>query len=306
MIDTIKNRDLFYFKRGLLSNENKYDISSLCSFNYLFHNITIKLSSNSNQIIKLFDSLGARKVDTNDFEIQINVFDLDHLDIDQEYFESEPSSNCVIEGCDDFKSIIQRDFVLSQKSQKFNAFLFASNSDAFFNLLRFILPRRFLATDSLLLHSSSLVSSKNKKSVLFLGHSGAGKSTTALNGVESSDNFFTLGDDMNVVSRTEGEWTLRSAALGGISFYPWGVEKYPISAVYWLKQSNRNRVVPLSASTAFLKLIASAPNLFFDKYQNILPSEQTLFHQASSFVSDVPFFELELTNDDVFLENILL
>ena len=93
----------------------------------------------------------------------------------------------------------QRDFVAADCGDRIYLACREEIDDGFFNFLRWLMPRKMLTLNRLLLHSSCVVDGRGR-AYLCLGESGAGKTTIA--GLACGRPV--LGDDMNVLLLENG------------------------------------------------------------------------------------------------------
>lgn len=115
-------------------------------------------------------------------------------------------------------------------------------TDGFFNFFRIVMPGYLLLNDSLVLHSSCVVGA-NGKAHVFLGMSGAGKSTTARLGGER----LVIGDDINIFHVRDGKVWTQSAFLGGNPKLKAPFEnEYEVDGFYWLHQDAKNWIQPIN------------------------------------------------------------
>jgi hypothetical protein len=111
---------------------------------------------------------------------------------------------------------------------------------------------------SMVIHSSC-VAIQNNGAYLFLGQSGAGKTTT----IKTLSEHTILGDDMNILSFHEGKWFVQAGAIGGQIVYKKFDEKFELKKMFWLKKNSNLKLTPIPTEDAQLKLLGSAANLFF-------------------------------------------
>lgn len=124
----------------------------------------------------------------------------------------------------------------------------------------YIMARRLARSNGVLLHASSLV--QDGLAYLFIGHSGAGKSTTAMNAVTVGAEV--LSDDRTIVM-LESDGTARAWGT------PWHGSfrratngSAPIAGIFVIVQANEERVVPIgpvrALGEAFVRLIHPTPH----------------------------------------------
>ena len=153
--------------------------------------------------------------------------------------------------------VVQRDFAARLDGD--NAYLICPHEigDGFFNFLRWFISERLIQQNSFVVHASCVLNKQNE-AFLFLGHSGAGKTTmTELAGARD-----VLGDDMNLLSINNNEVVVYPGAIGGRFLSTIGYDRpSKLKKIFWLKQDNKNAEVLLDQSLGSLKLLASFANL---------------------------------------------
>lgn len=174
-----------------------------------------------------------------------------------EKWSVEASPDLVSQDWGQTKSGIQRDFIGIQVSQ--NHFLVVVHPrlyDSLINALRWFLPHLLLNFNVVILHSSCVLDEKDSAHV-FLGVSGAGKTTVCtLSGKRKI-----LGDDMNAISFDgQGMPLAEASILGGHLEYqgPLG-KRFPIAGFYCLHQSQSNKLTAIGSKELCRKLVSSCP-----------------------------------------------
>lgn len=188
---------------------------------------------------------------------------------------------------------IQRDFIgWTFDGKKFYFITEMTVDDGYFNCMRWAIPGILLKENSLVVHSSCFVSKTNNCAYMFLGQSGAGKTTT----VTSFSHEIILGDDMNVISFIDGQAYVQSGAIGGQVCYPHFDQRFHLKGLFWLKKNQSMNVSSLSREEARLRLLGSVANLFFG-----FESEAFISHAIDriDLLSQlVPMYELKLMKGD--------
>jgi hypothetical protein len=195
--------------------------------------------------------------------------------------------------------IIQRDFIAKEEKGivyiLFNQNL-SSFPDGFHNSMRWILFDRFVDYQKLCLHSSIVID--QNLAYVFLGHSGAGKSTTT----QLSSPRIHLGDDMNVISLNGSDNSFYAeAALLGQAYDISQVSgvKFNIQGFYWLNQSPKHELVSYTKTQALSKLLQSIPNVKLDS----IKSEKVLKF-CRQIIERYPMYQLNFCRDGHFWEKI--
>lgn len=217
---------------------------------------------------------------------------LDYKDFFSEYFfeEEDPEFNVFTHlGA---KVCIQRDFIgWTFDDKKFYFITQLEINDGYFNCLRWAIPGLLVKKKSLILHSSCFATHEND-AYMFLGASGAGKTTT----VKGFSDQCILGDDMNVISLTPSSVGVHSGAIGGQIVHPHFDQQFHLKRMFWLNKGHQLSINKISQADARLKLLGSVANLF-------------LGHESASFIDEtmdlidqiasrVPMFELNLMKGD--------
>lgn len=185
---------------------------------------------------------------------------------------------------------IQRDFAAHILEQEVLLICEDSVSDGFYNFLRWYLSEKLMNIGKYVLHASSVLDKFNEAH-LFLGHSGAGKTTIT----ELSTPRLVLGDDMNLVSLENGHLMAEAGAIGGQFNSMIGYDqKRPVKACYWLKQDRVNSLREIAASEASQKFLASFANLYWPT----LPESKIaqLMKFSTQALSQTKFYQLHFIN----------
>lgn len=292
MIEEISNKTLFDFKLNALKhfseNHHKEKIDHAISCNYHGIELHFKLKSS-----RLSDSLkGLIPSDwliTPSSRTTIYLFTPEEFNLSSQDWCAEVSQDCIT--FENNSIAIQRDFAAQIVGP--NVYLICDDQvgDGFYNFLRWYLSERLMSINKFVVHASCVLD-KLQRAHLFLGHSGAGKTTITRLSMPRS----VLGDDMNLVSLRDKSLYVEAGAIGGLFNSMIGYEnKMPVEAVYWLKQSDINFKQRLDPMIANQKLLASFANLHWPTM-----SEEKI-DQLISFSSEVvkvtSFFELQFKND---------
>ncbi len=143
---------------------------------------------------------------------------------------------------------------------------------------------------ALLLHSSGLI--REGKSVLFLGASGAGKSTILKLSEEGGT---ALSDELVGVRKRNGDYCAFDTPFGRES-----VQRNtfaPLKALLFLNHGKENYVVPLGQRQSLLKLMA---NVYYPARQG--DGLERVLSLSESLVRGVPAYELHFRPDPSVLE----
>lgn len=156
--------------------------------------------------------------------------------------------------------------------------------------LRILLSFRLLETDGFLLHSAGLV--KDGKGYLFLGESGAGKSTVSRISAPFAS---VLSDDLALARLTDDGAVVQGTPFYG-EFGTAGADlTAPLHGLFFLRQHGANERVPLTPSEALPRFMRSI--LFFGEDR---AATQTVLDLALGFCRRVPCYELRFLPDPSF------
>jgi len=137
-------------------------------------------------------------------------------------------------------------------------------NSAFENIFRVIVAYRLLAQGGMVLHSAGLA--LDKKAWLFIGRSGAGKSTISRLGENAG--LTILSDDMNAIVLRDKKYLteqLPFAGEHGQTALTRG--KFSVQAVYYLQKSKQNRLKETPAAKRLAELMVCSPFVNSDPYR---------------------------------------
>jgi hypothetical protein len=215
--------------------------------------------------------------------------------VNSELFSNESSSLCYQEKRDHSLIAIQRDFAVRKKGNIFTAIFDSENTDGLHNLLRWILPLPLLKKEKAIIHSSSLLEEEGNRAFVFLGPSGAGKTTVTSLGKKR----IVLGDDMNALHITNNNTMISPGGIGGLFSPQVSIQKkFPIKAFYWLYQDSQNKIVPINKTQAANYLLTSLPHLHWEDLTKT--EENNYLNFVEKIINTTPFYKLYFTKDDSF------
>ncbi len=262
----LRNPQLFEQKKTLIKKLEDIDLSQypihdkkqLSLFGLELNLVNYQDSDFFSTIEKFYPASWWGEFNTNG--TQVHLLSCEDLGMSSDEFENELMPDC-IDWQDEMGHIgIQRDFIgLNKNDNQIIIITGKGAGDGWFNFLRWYLPRQLLKNNQVILHSSAVV--KNGQAYVFLGHSGAGKSTVT----ELSPDGHVLGDDMNFVEVSDGQLYARSGGIGG-RFFPHAdcSESFPVKAFFWLNQSSQNKIYPFSKIEGVRLILASMTNIFWE------------------------------------------
>ena len=137
-------------------------------------------------------------------------------------------------------------------------------NSAFENLFRVIVAYQLLSRGGMVLHSAGLA--EEERAWLFIGRSGAGKSTISRLGEKTG--LTILSDDMNAIVLQDDVYMteqLPFAGEHGQTALTRG--KFPVQAVYYLQKSSQNRLEETPAAKRLAELMVCSPFVNTDPYR---------------------------------------
>lgn len=193
--------------------------------------------------------------------------------------------------CDQFETpgclhAVQRDFIARQEGKKVYLLSDKNQMDGYHNFLRWLLPRELIRKGKLLVHSSAVIDER-EQAYVFLGKSGAGK--TSIAGLTESARV--LGDDMNLLSFEGGQCFVEAAAVGqAVQNTTLFARKFPVRGIFDLYQAKEYRLEEISQPKSALALYAGAANLFLGEVP--METVQSLQNVVFSVCKNVVFYNL--------------
>ena len=163
------------------------------------------------------------------------------------------------------------------------------------SLLRILLSLKLLPEQGFLIHAATV--ERNEKSYVFMGRSGAGKSTIAAAAARTGG--IPLTDEISLVRKVNGAWHAHGTPFWG-EFRAGGRNcSLPLAGIYSLVQAPRNSQRPLNSREALRELLPNV--LFFSKQRE---HREALLRVTTEIAATAPIFRLEFTRDVSFWEAI--
>lgn len=185
-----------------------------------------------------------------------------------------------------------------------NAELFLGESQAEFrgvrheyaldSLIRILLTVALLPKQGFLLHAASIV--RDGRAYIFMGKSGAGKSTVASLSPEGS----VLTDEISLVRFVDGEWRAHGTPFWGEFRAAGHNRNYPIAGIYCLTQAREDRVAQLKPKELLRAMLPCV--LFFSPEQR---ANEALLNILMRFVHEAPGYRLHFRKGVAFWDEVL-
>ena len=162
------------------------------------------------------------------------------------------------------------------------------------SLIRILLTVALLPRHGFLLHAASIV--RDGRAYVFMGRSGAGKSTTASLSPEGS----VLTDEISLLRFDDGVWRAHGTPFWG-EFRAAGHNRdYPVAGIYFLSQSRENKVVPMKPKEMLRAMLPCV--LFFSSDPG---DNSALLNILVAFVHHIPCFDLHFRKEAAFWDAVL-
>ncbi len=261
------------------------------SLNLNYYGIPLKLTTADPLFRNELYNFHPKSWQSNEQSDAIEFKFLDYKQFFHDDFFEEENPDFHVSKLGNARICIQRDFIgWTFDDQTFFFITDLKIDDGYFNCMRWAVPSLLLKNDSLVLHSSCVAD--NKEAWIFLGQSGAGKTTT----VKSLSKNIVLGDDMNVISlRNDGIYA-HSGAIGGQVVYPHFDQGFKLQGMFWLNKNQTLGTKRISPEDAQLKLLGSIANVFFGFEDQKFIDE--VINKMSKVARTIPMYELSLMKGD--------
>ena len=149
------------------------------------------------------------------------------------------------------------------------------------SLLRILLSFVLLPRRGFLLHAASVV--RDGRAYVFVGRSGAGKSTVASLSPPGS----VLTDEISLLRFSDGHWHAHGTPFWG-EFRAAGMnQRYPVAGIYLLSQDQKDRIEPLSTKDIVKALLPCV--LFFTSRK---AAHEVLFQMLLYLAKQIPCYRL--------------
>lgn len=279
--------------------EKKIDLLKNTSFSdtflysFKFHGIAILLHTSSQHLIDALSNYipTSWKIEQNEDWLAAKIiYHQPPPENSLSFFCEESSSDVFYHSCDkNHLFAIQRDFVAKIDKENDHYYcLFEPNiDDGFHNFFRWMLSPLLLDRKKAMLHCAALINRK-KEAFLFLGPSGAGKTTITELGIPRP----ILSDDMNLIDFSKNKPFAYAGGVGGL--YKPEVEldrSFPIKKMFWLNQETSNSIEDLTRLKQIQFMLASFANLPWQNFS--YDSQELSFNCAEEIISALP---LDLLN----------
>jgi hypothetical protein len=159
------------------------------------------------------------------------------------------------------------------------------------SLLRMFLSWALLEQQGFLLHAATIV--RNGKACVFVGRSGAGKSTVA----SLSPRGTVLTDEISLLKRVDGEWRAYGTPFWGEFRTDGANTSAPLAGIFRLVQATDNLIVPLRSSELLKTMLPCV--LFFS---SLLGDNDRLLQILIAASEQVPGYNLEFQKNRTFWE----
>jgi len=241
---------------NLMDWKNEYK-----THNFLFHGIPISFNTTSkslyeelkNYIPKKWTTLEA-STSSKTFHVIYHQSPLQYQNFSMEEFCDEESSLTYLYKEEFF---IQRDFVAKKGPQQTMCLFSNRIDDGFHNFFRWFLSPLLISESMAMLHCAAILSHDNKVNI-FLGPSGAGKTTIT----KLAKDRFVLSDDMNLLGLGEKGLWCSAGGVGGLYKPQVPISsRYEIKNIYWLTKDKEVKTVEQRKITQNQQILLSFANL---------------------------------------------
>lgn len=263
------------------------------SYTFKFHDIPIIFYTSSQKLISALSTYLPPSWEIGEMHDRENAKIIHHKTPPDEslfFFTDESSSDVFYHSSNqNHLFAIQRDFVamINKQDNHYYCLFEPHIDDGFHNFFRWMLSPLLLEKDKAMLHCAALINRK-QEAFLFLGPSGAGKTTIT----ELGKPRLILSDDMNLIDFSKNKPLACAGGVGGL--YKPEVEldrSFPIKKMFWLNQSTSNSIEDLSRLKQVQLMLSSFANLPWKNFT--YDSQEQSFNCAEKIISTL---SLELLN----------
>lgn len=268
------------------------------NINFNFHGIPLSFHTTSDELLSsLKDYLPDSWMSKTNDEHTHKIFHLPPPKELEDNFDDESSSD-VFHSQHNFHGseqtfAVQRDFVATLNTQEkcYYCHFEPTIDDGLHNFFRWMLSPLLLDLSQAMLHAAALINEK-KEAFLFLGPSGAGKTTMT----EMGSPRLILSDDMNLVSFDTNELSVSAGGVGGL-YKPQVAldQKFPIKNIFWLNQANENSITDLSSLQQNQFMLSSFANLPWKTFSK--EEQEKAFNCAQMIIERMPIKQLNFVKD---------
>ena len=296
MMNQISNLELFKTKERIINStiNDQFVDYSFYRVNVKYHDLKLSFYSKSKKFLKKIENLVPAEwlfADTSEYEIFF--YSPNDFMVTDEMFSEESSQDCF--SFQKNTQVIQRDFVAHIRGQKIVVICQEDVSDGFYNFLRWFISERLIIKNKFVLHCSTVLD-VNGLAHIFLGHSGAGKTTTTF----LSKPRLVLGDDMNILSFNEkSEVVVEAGAIGGLFNSDVGYgNKFNVKGIYWLNKADKVNLIQYDLIESSQKILASFANICWEFCSD--KTTDALIKMANNTAEKVLVKQLSFKKDDSF------
>lgn len=159
-----------------------------------------------------------------------------------------------------------------------------------FRPLAEIMTIQYLSTrGGLLVHGAAI--RDHDRAYLFIGYSGAGKTTTSQLWGALEGDYSVLGDERVIVRREETGWHVYGTPWAGMGFVV-SNERVPISNVFFIRHGKNNEIVEVSKAVLFQDLFTQVFASFWNPEKMISITET-----CQQLVEEIPSYQLPFVNN---------
>ena len=296
-MENISNKKLFKKKLNFLNDYSLNDHVFHSHISIQYHGIDLLIHSQNNAIQTDLQSLLPNEWFVKDLSPHnIYIISPSSLNMSLEEYSDESSQDCF--SLENNGLAIQRDFAAKILPDGSVVLICEERlGDGFYNFLRWFISEKLIERNKFVLHASCVLD-KQGRAHLFLGHSGAGKTTVT----KLSSPRKILGDDMNILSMSnDHDVMVEAGAIGGLFNSMIGYDvRVKVKGIYWLSQAKETELIKLDNISASQQLLASFANLHWPTLS--AETENKLVETSFSVAQKVDFSQMNFKKDSSFWE----